>query len=82
MQEGQARSRTEGVLASAPERVEDLGLPYLDEEWEHGLKCPRCRHVFREGDRFTTVLYAFSDDVPMALVVCLDCGAGGAATGR
>jgi hypothetical protein len=55
---------------------EGLGLAYRSAEWEHGLMCAECPHTFREGDRFTTRLYAFSDDVPMALVVCLDCATG------
>jgi hypothetical protein len=56
--------------------LEELGLPYREAEWEHGLRCADCPHTFREGERFTTRLYAFSDDVPMALVVCLDCATG------
>jgi hypothetical protein len=56
--------------------METLGLPYVEEEWPHGLSCAECPHVFREGERFTTLLYAFSDDVPMSLVVCLDCATG------
>lgn len=48
-------------------------MPFRAAEWSHGLMCSECPHVFREGERFTTLLYAFSDDVPMALVVCLDC---------
>ena len=55
----------------------ELGLPYRASDWEHGLTCAECPHAFREGDRFTTRLYAFSDDVPMALVVCLPCASGG-----
>ena len=54
----------------------ELGLAYQNEEWPHGLMCAECPHVFREGERFTTLLYAFSDDVPMALVLCLDCATG------
>jgi hypothetical protein len=54
-----------------------LGLEYRDAEWLHGLACATCEHVFREGDRFTTLLYAFSEDVPVAQVVCLLCATGG-----
>jgi hypothetical protein len=57
--------------------LEELGLPYREAEWEHGLMCAECPHVFREGERFTTLLYAFSEDVPMALVVCLPCATDG-----
>jgi hypothetical protein len=57
--------------------VQELGVPFRSEEWApHGLMCAECPHVFREGERFSTLLYAFSDDVPMALVVCLDCATG------
>ena len=52
--------------------LEELGVPYCESEWEHGLMCAECPHVFREGARFTALLYAFSDDVPMALV-CVPC---------
>lgn len=56
--------------------LHDLGLPFRASEWPHGLMCAKCPHVFREGERFTTPLYAFADDVPMSLVVCLDCATG------
>jgi hypothetical protein len=55
------------------EALDELGLRYRASEWPHGLTCAECPHAFREGERFTTLLYAFSDDVPMTLVVCLDC---------
>jgi hypothetical protein len=58
------------------ETLHDLGMPFRESEWAHGLMCAKCPHVFREGERFTTPLYAFSDDVPMGLVVCLDCATG------
>jgi hypothetical protein len=45
--------------------IAELGLPYDDVDWAHGLMCAVCPHVFREGERYTTDLYAFSDDVPM-----------------
>jgi hypothetical protein len=50
-----------------------LGIAYREGEWPHGLTCAECPHAFREGERFTTLLYAFSDDVPMVLAVCLAC---------
>lgn len=53
--------------------VEDPGIAYDPTEWPHGLMCAKCPHVVREGERFTTLLYAFSDDVPMVLAVCLAC---------
>lgn len=67
------------------EALSELGFAYRESEWAHGLMCAECPHVFREGERFTTSLYAFSDDVPMVLVVCLDCATGrfgGSASGQ
>ena len=58
------------------ETLDRLGLPFRASEWPHGLMCAECPHVFREGERFTAPLYAFSDDVPMGLVVCLACASG------
>jgi hypothetical protein len=51
----------------------EIGMEYRDEDWPHGLQCPECRHVLQAGDRYTTQLYAFSEDVPMCLVVCVPC---------
>lgn len=59
-----------------PGRMAELGVPYRDAEWPHGLMCGECPHVFREGERFATSLYAFSDDVPMCLVLCVPCATG------
>lgn len=53
--------------------VADLGLSYHGEEWPFGLMCAVCPHTFREGERFTMGLYAFSEDVPMVQVLCLAC---------
>jgi hypothetical protein len=63
-----------------PRAVVDFGLQYVATDWPHGLMCAECPHVFREGERFTTSLYAFSDDVPMCLVLCLRCATGGRPT--
>ena len=57
--------------------MDAVDLVYHETEWPHGLTCAECPHAFQEGERFTTLLYAFSDDVPMCLVVCLDCATGG-----
>lgn len=59
------------------ERLPMTDLVYRGRDWEHGLMCAKCPHVFREGERFSTLLYAFSEDVPMALVTCLGCATGG-----
>jgi hypothetical protein len=51
----------------------DLGIPYVASEWPHGLRCSNCSHVLREGERYSTLLDSFSEDVPVAQVVCLSC---------
>jgi hypothetical protein len=51
----------------------ELGMVYREAEWEYGLMCAECPHVFQEGERYTSLLYAFSEDAPMCLVVCLSC---------
>lgn len=53
--------------------VTELGVPYLAADWPTGLMCTRCPHAFREGERYTIDLYAFSGDVPMVRVLCLAC---------
>jgi hypothetical protein len=53
--------------------IEELGIAYCDDDWPHGLSCAECQHVLQEGERYTALLYAFSEDVPMCLVVCLAC---------
>jgi len=53
--------------------VEELGMEYREQDWPHGLRCGECRRVIREGERYSTLLYAFSDDAPVCLVVCLGC---------
>jgi len=54
--------------------LEDSGTRiYFEEEWEHGLMCAECPHVFREGEPYSERLYAFTEDVPIVQVVCLGC---------
>ena len=53
-----------------------LGIRFVESDWPHGLRCSECRHPFREGERFTTRLDAFSEDVPVTQVVCVSCGLG------
>lgn len=53
--------------------LDELGISYREDEWPHGLMCCECPHVFREGERFTTDLYAFSEDIPMVRVLCVAC---------
>lgn len=54
----------------------DLGITYVDSEWPHGMRCTVCRHLFRDGESFTTTLYAFVDDTPLTEVRCLGCATG------
>jgi hypothetical protein len=53
--------------------VADFGLVYVEADWPYGLMCAQCPHVFREGERYTTDLYAFSDGIPMVRVLCVWC---------
>jgi hypothetical protein len=54
----------------------ELGLLYRESGWPHGLMCAECPHIFREGERYTTDLYAFSEDVAMVRVLCVPCATG------
>lgn len=54
--------------------VVELGMAYRTADWPHGLRCQRCGHVLRDGERFTTLLAAFTEDVPVLDVVCVSCG--------
>ena len=51
-----------------------FGWAFSSDEWPHGLRCQRCDHVLRDGERFTTFLSAFAEDVPVLDVVCVPCG--------
>lgn len=53
--------------------METLGNVYSDLDWEHGLACMDCSHVFSEGDRYMERLYAFAEDAPVVEVVCVPC---------
>jgi hypothetical protein len=55
--------------------VTEFGLLYQEVEWPHGLMCAECPRMFREGERYTMDLYAFSGDVPIVQIVCLECAA-------
>ena len=57
--------------------MQDLGIVYQETDWPHGLMCAQCPHVFHEGERFTSLLYAFAADSPVAEVVCLPCASTG-----
>ena len=53
--------------------IEELGIEYREDDWPHGLMCAECPHIFREGERYTERLYAFSEDVPVVQIVCVAC---------
>jgi hypothetical protein len=58
--------------------VQELRIRLGTHDWApDGLVCAQCAHVFREGERYTTILHAFWDDGQSeALVVCLSCATG------
>lgn len=49
---------------------------YRDADFPMGLMCPECRHAFEDGERFSTTLVAFQDDVPVTRVTCVTCAGG------
>jgi hypothetical protein len=55
----------------------EMGIPYLDTDWPHGLRCVSCRGLFHEGESYTTRLSAFVDDTPLVEVVCVPCATSG-----
>lgn len=53
-----------------------LGETFIADDWPHGLTCPSCQRVLQEGEQYATLLDSFSEDVPVAQVVCLSCALG------
>lgn len=51
----------------------DFGIPFVEADWPHGMRCTTCRHLFRDGESFTTTLYAFVDETPLTEVQCIAC---------
>jgi hypothetical protein len=51
----------------------ELGVPYHEEDWPHGLRCGECRHLFCEGERYSQRLFGFQEEVPVSVVVCVEC---------
>lgn len=49
---------------------------YRDEDFPMGLRCPDCGHVFTDGERYSSVLTGFQDDIPMTRLVCPECAGG------
>ncbi len=58
------------------------GEPYVAEHWPHGLSCSQCHHIFREPERFSERLYAFSGDRPLVEIICVECATTGPAPRR
>lgn len=50
-----------------------LGIEYRAEDFPAGLACSECGRVLREGERYSEVLVGFSEDVPVAQLVCTGC---------
>jgi RNase P subunit RPR2 len=53
--------------------VKQYGTVYHDEEWPHGLSCIKCSKILVDGDRYATVLDSFIDDIPVTIIICLEC---------
>ena len=53
-----------------------FGTEYHDEDWPHGLSCPRCGRVLQEGDHYSEELEAFQGEIPIVLIVCVACAFG------
>jgi hypothetical protein len=54
-------------------RNAELGIPYHDAEWPHGLRCADCHRVMAEGDRYSEQLASMADELPVVRIVCLGC---------
>jgi hypothetical protein len=54
-------------------QIASFGIEYVAEDWEDGLVCVDCGHVFREGERYAERLYAFAGEGPVVEVVCVGC---------
>lgn len=51
-----------------------LGLPYVAAEWPFGLRCSSCDHLFREGERYAVMPYAFAGDgYLLTTAACVTC---------
>lgn len=49
------------------------GTEYVETDWPHGLRCADCDKLLGEGDRYASKLDSFIGDVPVVLIVCLEC---------
>ena len=51
----------------------ELGIPYADEMWPHGLRCAECDRLMMEGDRYSEQLISMAEEVPVVQIVCVVC---------
>jgi hypothetical protein len=47
---------------------------YRSQDFDDGLRCPLCDHVFEEGEAYTSVPEKDDGGIPIQLIVCMDCG--------
>jgi len=52
---------------------------YTPDEWPHGLRCADCSREFVEGQPIAERLEAFQDDIPIVVIVCVECDLSGEA---
>lgn len=53
--------------------MNELGLPYVDAEWPHGLRCADCHDLMNDGDRYSEQLVSMADELPVVRIVCVVC---------
>ena len=54
-----------------------IGLPYVEVDWPHGLRCTSCDHLFREGERYAVSPYAVTaTGYPVTTCLCVNCSLG------
>lgn len=49
------------------------GWAYDEADWPHGLRCMDCDRELSDGDRYTSRIVAFQDDIPVMEIICLEC---------
>lgn len=52
---------------------EALGIVYVDEEWEHGLRCADCNRLMQPGDCYSERLDSFMYETPLVVIACVGC---------
>ena len=53
--------------------TELLGVPYVDEQWPHGLRCAECHRLITAGDRYSEKPVSIAGTIPVVRVVCVVC---------